>query len=150
MRYQTVFAQAPGSVAAPTAGLHFTPRRSCAEFRTLFSRCMSVSAHFVPVKAERIADHTMHEEHYEISPAAASAINGASRLVAVGTTSARVLESQPPGPVAPRTGSTAIFIHPPKTLSRVGALLTISTCPESTLLMLGLRHGRTGTHAGGL
>jgi S-adenosylmethionine:tRNA ribosyltransferase-isomerase len=135
VRYQTVFAQAPGSVAAPTAGLHFTPEVLAQVPHTFLTLHVGVGT-FVPVKAERIEDHNMHEEHYEISSEAASAINSASRLVAVGTTSARVLESQPPGPVAPHSGSTAIFIHPPKTLNRVGALLTNFHLPESTLLML--------------
>jgi len=135
IRYQTVFAQTPGSVAAPTAGLHFTPEvltRIPHSFLTLHVGAGT----FVPVKAERIKDHVMHEEHYEISPEAAAAINAATRLAAIGTTSARVLESQPPGPVKPHAGSTAIFLHPPNTLHRVDVLLTNFHLPQSTLLML--------------
>lgn len=135
VRYQTVFAQAPGSVAAPTAGLHFTPEVLAQVPHTFLTLHVGVGT-FVPVKAERVEDHVMHEEHYEISPPSAAAINAASRLVAVGTTSARVLESQPSGPVQPHAGSTAIFLHPPKTLQRVGALLTNFHLPQSTLLML--------------
>lgn len=135
IRYQTVFAQTPGSVAAPTAGLHFTPEILSQVPHTFLTLHVGVGT-FVPVKAERIEDHTMHEEHYEISAEAAGAINAAKRLVAIGTTSARVLESQPPGPVVPQAGSTSIFIHPPKTFHRVGALLTNFHLPESTLLML--------------
>lgn len=135
IRYQTVFAQAPGSVAAPTAGLHFTPAVLAQVPHAFLTLHVGVGT-FVPVKADRVEDHVMHEEHYEISPSAATAINAASRLIAVGTTSARVLESQPPGPVQPHAGSTAIFLHPPKTLRRVGALLTNFHLPQSTLLML--------------
>ena len=135
VRYQTVFAETPGSVAAPTAGLHFTPEILAQVPHTFLTLHVGVGT-FVPVKAERVEDHAMHEEHYAISPEAATAINGAQRLVAVGTTSARVLESQPPGPVVPHAGSTAIFLHPPKTLARVGALLTNFHLPQSTLLML--------------
>ncbi len=135
IRYQTVFAQAPGSVAAPTAGLHFTPEVLARVPHTFLTLHVGVGT-FVPVKAERVEDHVMHEEHYEISPAAAGAINAATRVVAIGTTSARVLESQPPGPILSHAGSTAIFLHPPKTLQRVGALLTNFHLPQSTLLML--------------
>jgi len=134
-RYQTVFARASGSVAAPTAGLHFTPEILARVPHAFLTLHVGIGT-FQPVKAERIADHHMHEEHYAISPEAAEAINRASRLLAVGTTSARVLESQPPGPVQPHAGSTAIFLHPPKQLQRVGALLTNFHLPHSTLLML--------------
>jgi S-adenosylmethionine:tRNA ribosyltransferase-isomerase len=135
VRYQTVFAETPGSVAAPTAGLHFTPAILAQVPHTFLTLHVGVGT-FVPVKAARVEDHVMHEEHYAITPEAAEALNAASRLVAVGTTSARVLESQPHGPVAPHAGSTAIFLHPPKTLHRVGALLTNFHLPQSTLLML--------------
>ena len=135
VRYQTVYAEAPGSVAAPTAGLHFTPdilRRIPHTFLTLH---VGIGT-FQPVKAERLTDHHMHAERYEISSGAAAAINAAGRLVAIGTTSARVLESQPPGPVCAGPGSTDIFLYPPKTLRRVGALFTNFHLPKSTLLML--------------
>ena len=78
----------------------------------------------------------MHEERYEITAPSAVAINSAARIVAVGTTSTRVLESQPPGPIQPHAGRTSIFIHPPREFARVGALLTNFHLPKSTLLML--------------
>ena len=134
-RYQTVFADPVGSVAAPTAGLHFTPE--------LLSRIphARVTLHvgagtFLPVKVDRVADHRMHSERYSIGDHAARAINEAARILAVGTTTARVLESQPAGPIAPRSASTSIFIHPPFSFRRVGALLTNFHLPRSTLLML--------------
>lgn len=135
VRYQTVFAQTPGSVAAPTAGLHFTPEVLAQVPHAFLTLHVGVGT-FVPVKAEHVEGHVMHEEHYEISASAASVINAARRIVAIGTTSARVLESQPPGPIQPHAGSTAIFLHPPKTLQRIGALLTNFHLPQSTLLML--------------
>ena len=135
VRYQTVFAEAAGSVAAPTAGLHFTPE--------LLSRIphAQITLHvgtgtFLPVKVECVADHRMHSEPYSIGEDAARAINEAARILAVGTTAARVLESQPTGPIAPRSASTSIFIHPPFTFQHVGALLTNFHLPKSTLLML--------------
>jgi S-adenosylmethionine:tRNA ribosyltransferase-isomerase len=135
VRYQTVFAEAPGSVAAPTAGLHFTPE--------ILSRIAhaSITLHvgigtFLPVKAERVIDHQMHSERYTIGEQTARAINTAERILAVGTTSARVLESQPEGPIVPHSGSTDIFIHPPFAFRRVRALLTNFHLPKSTLLML--------------
>ncbi len=134
-RYQTVFAGPEGSVAAPTAGLHFTPELLSAIPHAFLTLHVGIGT-FQPVKVENLADHVMHEERYTIDAPAASAINAARRIVAVGTTSARVLESQPPGPVAPHSGRTAIFIRPPATLHRTGALLTNFHLPKSTLLML--------------
>jgi S-adenosylmethionine:tRNA ribosyltransferase-isomerase len=134
-RYQTVFAEAQGSVAAPTAGLHFTPEILANIPHAFITLHVGIGT-FQPVKAEIVEEHRMHEERYEISKEAAGRINAASRLVAIGTTATRVLESQPPGPVLPHAGSTDIFIHPPMSLSRVGALLTNFHLPRSTLLML--------------
>jgi S-adenosylmethionine:tRNA ribosyltransferase-isomerase len=134
-RYQTVYANTPGSVAAPTAGLHFTPEilsRIPHAFLTLHVGAGT----FLPVKTENITDHEMHEEVYSISAATASALNSAKRIVAIGTTVTRVLESQPPGPIQPREGRTRIFIHPPYEFQKTGALLTNFHLPESTLLML--------------
>jgi S-adenosylmethionine:tRNA ribosyltransferase-isomerase len=88
------------------------------------------------VKTENLAEHVMHEERYSIDATAAAAINAASRIVAIGTTSCRVLESQPPGPAQPCSGRTSIFIRPPYEFQRVGALLTNFHLPKSTLLML--------------
>jgi len=134
-RYQTVYANTPGSVAAPTAGLHFTPEilsRIPHAFLTLHVGAGT----FLPVKTENITDHEMHEEVYSISSATASALNSAKRIVAIGTTVTRVLESQPPGPIQPCEGRTRIFIHPPYEFQKTGALLTNFHLPESTLLML--------------
>lgn len=134
-RYQTVFAEASGSVAAPTAGLHFTPEILAAIPHTFLTLHVGIGT-FQPVKADFVEDHLMHEERYSISAESALAINAAKRIFAVGTTSARVLESQPPGPVQAHSGSTAIFLHPPMALRRVDILLTNFHLPKSTLLML--------------
>lgn len=134
-RYQTVYADKPGSVAAPTAGLHFTPE-ILATIPHVFLTLHVGAGTFLPVKTERIADHEMHEESYAIGARAAEALNAARRIVAVGTTVTRVLESQPDGPVRETSGRTRIFIHPPYAFQRVGALLTNFHLPESTLLML--------------
>ena len=134
-RYQTVFAEAAGSVAAPTAGLHFTPELLSGIPHAKVTLHVGTGT-FLPVKVECVADHRMHSERYFIGDDAARAINEAARILAVGTTTARVLESQPAGPIAPRSGSTRIFIHPPFTFRHVGALLTNFHLPKSTLLML--------------
>lgn len=135
IRYQTVFAETPGSVAAPTAGLHFTPDILAAVPHATITLHVGIGT-FLPVKTERVADHHMHEERYAISQQAADKINSAARLLAVGTTSARVLESRPPGPLAPCSGATDIFIYPPRQFRRTGVLLTNFHLPRSTLLML--------------
>ena len=134
-RYQTVYAQDPGSIAAPTAGLHFTPEILARVPHTFLTLHVGQGT-FQPVKTDRILDHSMHEERYTISEPTAAAINSAPRLIAVGTTTTRVLESQPPGPISPHSGRTSIFIHPPAKLSRIDALLTNFHLPKSTLLML--------------
>jgi len=135
VRYQTVFADEPGSVAAPTAGLHFTPEILSRVPHTSLTLHVGIGT-FQPVKTDHVAEHVMHSERYTISPGAASAINQAKRIIAIGTTSARVLESQPAGPIEPHSGSTKIFIHPPYSFKHVGALLTNFHLPKSTLLML--------------
>lgn len=134
-RYQTVFANSPGSVAAPTAGLHFTPEILSRIPHTFLTLHVGAGT-FLPVKTERIEDHEMHFENYSISVATAEAINAARRIVAIGTTVTRVLESQPPGPIRAGTGRTRIFIHPPHPFLHTGALLTNFHLPGSTLLML--------------
>lgn len=134
-RYQTVYAGPDGSVAAPTAGLHFTPEmleRIPHAFLTLH---VGIGT-FQPVKVENLAEHRMHEERYEISAEASTAINAASRILAVGTTTLRVLESQPAGVIRPHIGRTSIFIRPPHEFRHVDALLTNFHLPKSTLLML--------------
>lgn len=135
VRYQTVFADEPGSVAAPTAGLHFTPELLSTLPHAFLTLHVGIGT-FLPVKVDRVADHVMHEERYSISPETARAINAAKRVVAVGTTASRVLESQPTGAIQPRSGSTAIFIHPGYQFRHVGALLTNFHLPKSTLIML--------------
>jgi S-adenosylmethionine:tRNA ribosyltransferase-isomerase len=135
VRYQTVFAETPGSVAAPTAGLHFTPQILSRIAHAYITLHVGIAT-FLPVKAERVSDHRMHFERYVISEETAQALNAAGRIFAVGTTSARVLESQPEGLIVPHSGSTDLFIHPPFAFRRVGALLTNFHLPKSTLLML--------------
>ena len=146
-RYQTVFAQPPGSVAAPTAGLHFTD----ALLNQLRERGVEIhflTLHvglgtFAPVKAEQISEHKMHEERFEVLPVTADAINSAKacrrRVIAVGTTTLRVLESvasEHEGRIVPGKGKTSIFIYPPRDFKIVDALLTNFHLPRSTLLML--------------
>jgi S-adenosylmethionine:tRNA ribosyltransferase-isomerase len=144
-RYQTVYARAPGAVAAPTAGLHFTP----AIFAELEARGIErafVTLHvglgtFKPVTVDALAEHAMHREAYTISPETAETLNRAKRerrrLVAVGTTSARVLESQPPGEsFTAKTDETGIFIYPPYEWKHVGAMVTNFHLPRSTLIAL--------------
>ena len=134
-RYQTVYAKNPGSVAAPTAGLHFTPE-ILAQIPHAFVTLHVGAGTFLPVKSETVAGHEMHEETYSISEETASRLNAATRIVAVGTTVARVLESQPAGELHAVSGRTSIFIHPPYEFRHTGALLTNFHLPESTLLML--------------
>ncbi len=138
-RYQTVFAREPGSVAAPTAGLHFTPEM-LKKFSHLFVTLHVGPGTFLPVKTEDLSEHQMHHERYEISAAVADGLNkqrhSSGRLVAVGTTTVRVLESLLPGEVREHAGSTNIFIRPPYQFKRVDALLTNFHFPGSTLLML--------------
>jgi S-adenosylmethionine:tRNA ribosyltransferase-isomerase len=134
-RYQTVYAMHPGSVAAPTAGLHFTPEL-LAEIPHSFLTLHVGAGTFLPVKAEHIEDHVMHEESYEISTATAEALSSAKRIVAVGTTVARVLESRREAHLEACAGRTAIFIYPPYHFRRIGSLLTNFHLPCSTLLML--------------
>ena len=142
-RYQTVYARHPGSVAAPTAGLHFTPE-ILAEIPHSFLTLHVGAGTFLPVKAERIEDHVMHEEVFEISGETAQALNNAKRIVAVGTTVARVLESRKEEKLEACSGATAIFIHPPYDFRRAGALLTNFHLPCSTLLMLVSAFAGTG------
>jgi S-adenosylmethionine:tRNA ribosyltransferase-isomerase len=138
-RYQTVYAREPGSVAAPTAGLHFTPE-IIATLPHAFVTLHVGAGTFQPVKSEDLSAHQMHHEHYTLTRETASRINATKeqggKIVAIGTTTARVLESQPEGPLSPRTGSTDIFIRPPYQMKRVDTLLTNFHLPRSTLLML--------------
>jgi S-adenosylmethionine:tRNA ribosyltransferase-isomerase len=136
-RYQTVFAQAPGALAAPTAGLHFTPE-ILSEIPHTFVTLHVGTGTFLPVRSENIAEHRMHAEHFSISPSAAARINDARRIAAVGTTVVRVLESaeRRKGKIIAQRGSTDIFIYPPHQFQAVDLLLTNFHLPRSTLLML--------------
>ena len=136
-RYQTVFAQAPGAVAAPTAGLHFTPEM-LARLPHVFVTLHVGTGTFRPVQSERVAGHRMHAERYVITQEAASAINAAKRVLAVGTTCVRVLESaaRRAGELHGQEGATDIFIYPPYQFRAVDHLLTNFHLPRSTLLML--------------
>lgn len=133
-RYQTVYASERGAVAAPTAGLHFTPEILAAIPHAFLTLHVGVGT-FRSVLVDDLREHRMHSERYAIGEETAAALNAASRLVAVGTTSARVLEACG-RPFAAQQGSTDIFIHPPYQPRAVGALLTNFHLPESTLLML--------------
>jgi len=132
-RYQTVYARQLGSVAAPTAGLHFTPEL-LARFPHAFVTLHVGLGTFRPVKTEFLSDHEMHEEVYSIPEGFEAAYEAAKRVIAVGTTSARVLEAAPH--LRHSKGRTRIFIHPPYDFKRVDALLTNFHLPHSTLLML--------------
>jgi S-adenosylmethionine:tRNA ribosyltransferase-isomerase len=132
-RYQTVYAREPGSAAAPTAGLHFTPE--------LLSRLdvERITLHvgldtFRPVAVDDLGEHRLHGERYEVRPEAWERIRAAERVLAVGTTTVRVLETLARG--APPAGRTGLFVQPPFEFRRVDALLTNFHLPRSTLLAL--------------
>jgi S-adenosylmethionine:tRNA ribosyltransferase-isomerase len=135
VRYQTVYATVAGSVAAPTAGLHFTPE-ILAKLPHAFVTLHVGPGTFLPVRGDNLDEHRMHGENYEIGDDAAAAINAAQRVIAVGTTSLRVLESLPAGPVAPGAGRTEIFIRPGFEFRHSHALLTNFHLPKSTLFVL--------------
>lgn len=135
IRYQTVFACKTGSVAAPTAGLHFTASILGALPHTFVTLHVGPGT-FLPVRTENLEDHKMHEEVYEVRVTSAEAMQTAQRLVAVGTTSLRALESLPAGPIVAGSGRTDIFIRPGFHFQRVGALLTNFHLPKSTLFVL--------------
>lgn len=137
-RYQTVYSRRPASAAAPTAGLHLTPE----VFARLDERGVNLArlelvvglGTFRPITAERVEDHVMHTEHYRVPPETAVAVEGAKRIVAVGTTTVRALESW--AATGASEGSTDIYLHranPPKLVDR---LLTNFHVPRSSLLVL--------------
>ncbi|MBS0658023.1 MAG: tRNA preQ1(34) S-adenosylmethionine ribosyltransferase-isomerase QueA [Verrucomicrobia bacterium] len=138
-RYQTVFARAEaGAIAAPTAGLHFTPEILQRVPHTFVTLQVGAGT-FKPVAAEDITQHAMHQEDYEVTAATADAVAAARRVVAIGTTTVRVLESCPrdaAGRLVPGAHSTRIFLHPPHALRHTDALLTNFHLPGSTLIML--------------
>ena len=145
-RYQTVYAKYEGSAAAPTAGLHFT-QELLEQIREKGVEIVSVTLHvglgtFRPVKEENVLDHHIHSEHYQVSLEAAEKINRAreagGRIICVGTTSCRTLESaaDEEGKVRPGSGDTDIFIYPGYRFKVLDALITNFHLPESTLVML--------------
>ena len=161
-RYQTVYAAQPGAVAAPTAGLHFTAAL-LDRLRAVASKCAIVTLHvgagtFQPVRVQRLADHRMHSEWYDVPTTTARRQRRAARrrrVVAVGTTSLRALESAAGAAgsgftVQPGGGDTSLFITPGYAFRVVDRLITNFHLPRSTLLMLCQRLCRDGTHPGGL
>ena len=136
-RYQTVFAQKAGAVAAPTAGLHFTPEM-LREIPHTFVTLHVGPGTFRPVLTNNIGEHRMHAEQFAISKEAAETIDRARRVIAVGTTTVRVLESakRRDGKLVSQNSSTDIFIYPPFDFQVTEALLTNFHLPRSTLLML--------------
>jgi S-adenosylmethionine:tRNA ribosyltransferase-isomerase len=136
-RYQTVFAQVPGALAAPTAGLHFTPE-ILSRIPHVFVTLHVGTATFRPVQSEDLSDHRMHAERFFISAEAAKSINDARRIVAVGTTTVRALASarRMNGLLVEQKGETEIFIRPPYEFRTIDLLLTNFHLPRSTLLML--------------
>lgn len=145
-RYQTVYAKNDGSAAAPTAGLHFT-NELLEEIKSMGVKIAYVTLHvglgtFRPVKVDDVENHTMHSEYYIINEENAKIINDAKsnggRIISVGTTSTRVLETvaDQNGKISAKSGDTQIFIYPPYKFKIVDALITNFHLPESTLLML--------------
>lgn len=145
-RYQTVYARTDGSAAAPTAGLHFTPQL-LEEIKGMGVQVAQILLHvglgtFRPVKEDAITAHKMHSEYYEVGEEAAEMISKAKRegrrVIAVGTTSVRTLESaaNADGTISPCHGNTSIFIYPPYKFKCVDCLITNFHLPESTLIML--------------
>jgi S-adenosylmethionine:tRNA ribosyltransferase-isomerase len=146
-RYQTVFAHAAGAIAAPTAGLHFTPE-ILSDVQHTFVTLHVGTGTFLPVRSENITEHRMHAERFSLSPEAATEINTAQRVIAVGTTVVRVLETAAlqtrllkavksnKRQIEPQSGKTDLFIYPPFAFRVVDALLTNFHLSRSTLLML--------------
>jgi S-adenosylmethionine:tRNA ribosyltransferase-isomerase len=146
-RYQTVFAHAAGAIAAPTAGLHFTSE-ILSDVPHIFVTLHVGPGTFLPVRSENITEHRMHAEHFSLSPEAATETNTAQRVIAVGTTVVRVLETAAlqtrllkavksnKRQIEPQSGETDLFIYPPFAFRVVDALLTNFHLSRSTLLML--------------
>lgn len=141
-RYQTIYAKTKGSIAAPTAGLHFSAEILDA-LRVKGIEIVSITLHvgigtFMPIASETVEDHTMETERFEISTEAADKINRAKRVIAVGTTSTRTLESaaDDQGLIRPQTGETGLFIYPGYKFKRVNGLVTNFHLPQSSLFLL--------------
>jgi len=145
-RYQTIYARAPGAVAAPTAGLHFTPELlavlASRGVETAFLTLHVGLGTFSPIRAAEVADHRMHEEAFAIPETTAQSVRNArargGRVIAVGTTVARALEARADdrGGVAPGSGRSSLFVYPGFRFRVVDALVTNFHLPRSTLLML--------------
>ncbi|NLD80774.1 MAG: S-adenosylmethionine:tRNA ribosyltransferase-isomerase [Deltaproteobacteria bacterium ADurb.Bin151] len=141
-RYQTIYAKTAGSIAAPTAGLHFSPQ----VLETLKSRGVGIAAitlhvgigTFWPIETDIVENHVMQTEYFEITPDTADTINNARRVIAAGTTTTRTLESVADnnGHIMPQSGETSLFIYPGYTFKRVNGLLTNFHLPRSSLFLL--------------
>ncbi|MHB8138856.1 MAG: tRNA preQ1(34) S-adenosylmethionine ribosyltransferase-isomerase QueA [Smithellaceae bacterium] len=141
-RYQTIYAKSAGSIAAPTAGLHF----STEVLEALQSKGIEIApitlhvgiGTFLPIETETVEQHVMETEFFEITGETAEKINNAKRVIAVGTTSTRTLESAADqnGTVAPQSGETSLFIYPGYSFKRVNGLLTNFHLPQSSLFLL--------------
>lgn len=141
-RYQTIYARTPGSIAAPTAGLHFTTE----VIQLLQAKGIQIApitlhvgyGTFLPIEVSKVEDHVMEAEYYEIDAPTAGIINNARRVIAVGTTSTRTLESiaDEKGIIEAQSGFTNIFIYPGHKFRRVGGLLTNFHLPQSSLFLL--------------
>ncbi|MDE7161389.1 MAG: tRNA preQ1(34) S-adenosylmethionine ribosyltransferase-isomerase QueA, partial [Anaeroplasmataceae bacterium] len=143
-RYQTVYAKHPGSAAAPTAGLHFT-EEILNQLKAKGVELVFITLHvglgtFRPVEEDDLTNHVMHEEYYEISKEAAEALNRAKaqkkRIIAIGTTSTRTLESAYKDGFYPTCATTQIFIYPGYKFKAIDAQITNFHLPKSTLIML--------------
>lgn len=141
-RYQTIYAKAPGSIAAPTAGLHFSDE-VLQSLQTNDVQIASITLHvgfgtFLPIEVSDVENHVMEPEFYEISAEAAYTVNNARRVIAVGTTSTRTLESaaDEKGFIKAQNGFTNLFIYPGHKFRRVNGLLTNFHLPQSSLFLL--------------
>ncbi|MGA2332146.1 MAG: tRNA preQ1(34) S-adenosylmethionine ribosyltransferase-isomerase QueA [Syntrophales bacterium] len=141
-RYQTIYARFPGSVAAPTAGLHFS-QNILDTLKKNGVYVVPVTLHvgygtFLPIEADDVEDHVMEEEFFEITPEAADVINSAEKVIAVGTTCTRVLESaaDEAGKIKPSSAYTRLFIYPGYSFKRVDTLMTNFHLPRSSLYLL--------------
>ena len=141
-RYQTIYARLPGSVAAPTAGLHFS-KNILNTLKRKGAHIAPITLHvgygtFLPIETDNVEDHVMMEEFFEITPDAAEMVNTAGRVIAVGTTSTRVLESatDEAGKIKPCSAYTRLFIYPGHRFKRVDSLITNFHLPKSSLYLL--------------
>jgi S-adenosylmethionine:tRNA ribosyltransferase-isomerase len=141
-RYQTIYARSPGSIAAPTAGLHFSPG-VLQSLQDKGIKIAPITLHvgygtFLPIEVTEVEEHVMESEYFEISASSADAINSGRRIIAVGTTSTRTLESaaDETGFIRPQSGFTDLFITPGYKFRRINGLLTNFHLPQSSLFLL--------------